>query len=131
MSGAQPFSPRAVLGLVVAGALSFLQGLLTVVRDSGHGGLLVIIDEVETLQRVLFHDGRSVHARMGSVLLSPSVKPFLHVISIQAQVTRRACPWRIGNSLLVHVPTLLVDPVLSCPELVQLLLDFKLLASIG
>lgn len=35
-----------------AGALSFLQGLLTVVRDSGHGGLLVIIDEVETLQRV-------------------------------------------------------------------------------
>jgi len=35
-----------------AGALSFLQGVLTVVRDSGHGGLLVIIDEVETLQRV-------------------------------------------------------------------------------
>lgn len=35
-----------------AGALSFLQGLLTMVRDSGHGGLLVIIDEVETLQRV-------------------------------------------------------------------------------
>jgi hypothetical protein len=34
------------------GALSFLQGLLTVIRDSGHGGLLVIIDEVETLQRV-------------------------------------------------------------------------------
>ncbi len=35
-----------------AGALSFLQGLLTVVRDSGNSGLLVIIDEVETLQRV-------------------------------------------------------------------------------
>lgn len=35
-----------------AGALSFLQGLLTIVRDSGHGGLLVIVDEVETLQRV-------------------------------------------------------------------------------
>jgi hypothetical protein len=35
-----------------AGALSFLQGLLTVIRDSGHRGLLVIIDEVETLQRV-------------------------------------------------------------------------------
>jgi hypothetical protein len=35
-----------------AGALSFLQGLLTVIRDSGHGGLLAIIDEVETLQRV-------------------------------------------------------------------------------
>jgi len=35
-----------------AGALSFLQGVLAVVRDSGHGGLLVIIDEVETLQRV-------------------------------------------------------------------------------
>lgn len=35
-----------------AGALSFLQGLLTIVTDSGHGGLLVIIDEVETLQRV-------------------------------------------------------------------------------
>ena len=35
-----------------AGALSFLQGLLTVIRDSGHAGLLVVIDEVETLQRV-------------------------------------------------------------------------------
>jgi len=35
-----------------AGALSFLQGLLAVTRDSGHSGLLVIIDEVETLQRV-------------------------------------------------------------------------------
>lgn len=35
-----------------AGALSFLQGLLTVIRDSGHGGLLVVVDEVETLQRV-------------------------------------------------------------------------------
>ena len=35
-----------------AGALTFLQGLLTVIRDSGHGGLLVVIDEVETLQRV-------------------------------------------------------------------------------
>ncbi|MFE0590676.1 BREX system ATP-binding protein BrxD [Micromonospora echinospora] len=33
-------------------ALSFLQGLLTVLRDSGHPGLLVILDEVETLQRV-------------------------------------------------------------------------------
>jgi hypothetical protein len=35
-----------------AGALSFLQGLLTVVRDSGHAGLLVVVDEVETLQRM-------------------------------------------------------------------------------
>ncbi|MCO5314123.1 MAG: BREX system ATP-binding protein BrxD [Microthrixaceae bacterium] len=35
-----------------AGALSFLQGLLTMIRDSGNSGLLVIIDEVETLQRV-------------------------------------------------------------------------------
>lgn len=34
------------------GALSFLQGLLTVLRDSGHAGLLVVLDEVETLQRV-------------------------------------------------------------------------------
>ena len=34
-----------------AGALSFLQGLLTVVRDSGNSGLLVIIDEVEPLPR--------------------------------------------------------------------------------
>jgi hypothetical protein len=34
------------------GALSFLQGLLTVLRDSGHPGLLVVLDEVETLQRV-------------------------------------------------------------------------------
>ncbi|MBX7265846.1 BREX system ATP-binding protein BrxD [Micromonospora sp. Llam7] len=34
------------------GALSFLRGLLTVLRDSGHPGLLLVLDEVETLQRV-------------------------------------------------------------------------------
>jgi len=34
------------------GALGFLQGLLTVLRDSGHPGLLLVLDEVETLQRV-------------------------------------------------------------------------------
>ncbi|GIJ25133.1 ATP-binding protein [Micromonospora qiuiae] len=33
-------------------ALSFLQGLLAVLRDSGHPGLLLVFDEVETLQRV-------------------------------------------------------------------------------
>jgi hypothetical protein len=33
-------------------ALSFLQGLLTVLSDSGHPGLLLVLDEVETLQRV-------------------------------------------------------------------------------
>ena len=34
------------------GALSFLQGLLVILRDSGFSGLLVVLDEVETLQRV-------------------------------------------------------------------------------
>jgi hypothetical protein len=34
------------------GALSFLQGLLVILRDSGHSGLLLVLDEVETLQRV-------------------------------------------------------------------------------
>jgi hypothetical protein len=34
------------------GALSFLQGLLAVLRDSDHPGLLLVLDEVETLQRV-------------------------------------------------------------------------------
>jgi hypothetical protein len=34
------------------GAFGFLQGLLTVLRDCGHPGLLVILDEVETLQRM-------------------------------------------------------------------------------
>jgi hypothetical protein len=34
------------------GALGFLQGLLTVLRDSGHRGVFVVLDEVETLQRV-------------------------------------------------------------------------------
>lgn len=34
------------------GALGFLQGLLTVLRDSGQPGLFVVLDEVETLQRV-------------------------------------------------------------------------------
>jgi hypothetical protein len=33
-------------------ALGFLQGLLTVLRDCGHPGLLVVLDEIETLQRV-------------------------------------------------------------------------------
>lgn len=33
-------------------ALSFLQGLLAVLRDSGYPGLLLVLDEVETLQRV-------------------------------------------------------------------------------
>ncbi|GAB2894733.1 BREX system ATP-binding protein BrxD [Streptomyces mayteni] len=33
-------------------ALGFLQGLLTVLRDCGHRGLLVVMDEIETLQRV-------------------------------------------------------------------------------
>lgn len=33
-------------------ALGFVQGLLTVLRDSGHPGLLVVLDEIETLQRV-------------------------------------------------------------------------------
>ncbi|MFJ9086592.1 BREX system ATP-binding protein BrxD [Streptomyces sp. NPDC102384] len=34
------------------GAFGFLQGLLTVLRDSGHAGLVLVLDEVETLQRV-------------------------------------------------------------------------------
>ena len=34
------------------GALNFLQGVLTVMRDSGQAGLLVVLDEVETIQRV-------------------------------------------------------------------------------
>lgn len=34
------------------GAMGFLQGVLTVLRDAGHKGLLVVLDEVETLQRM-------------------------------------------------------------------------------
>jgi hypothetical protein len=34
------------------GALSFLQGLLVVLRDAGHVGLVLVLDEIETLQRV-------------------------------------------------------------------------------
>lgn len=34
------------------GALGFLQGLLAVLRDCGYHGLLLVLDEVETLQRV-------------------------------------------------------------------------------
>lgn len=33
-------------------ALGFVRGLLTVLRDCGHPGLLVVLDETETLQRV-------------------------------------------------------------------------------
>lgn len=34
------------------GAMGFLQGLLAVLRDAGHPGLLLVLDEVETLQRM-------------------------------------------------------------------------------
>ena len=34
------------------GAMTFLQGILAVLRDSGQAGLLVVLDEVETIQRV-------------------------------------------------------------------------------
>jgi hypothetical protein len=34
------------------GALGFLQGVLTMLRDAGHAGMLVVLDEVETIQRV-------------------------------------------------------------------------------
>jgi hypothetical protein len=34
------------------GALNFLQGALLILKDAGHPGLLVVLDEVETLQRV-------------------------------------------------------------------------------
>src|SRR5262244_460803 len=34
------------------GALNFLQGVLAVLRDAGQAGLLLILDEVETIQRV-------------------------------------------------------------------------------
>lgn len=33
------------------GAMGFLQGLLMVLRDSGHAGLYLVLDEVETIQR--------------------------------------------------------------------------------
>lgn len=34
------------------GALGFLQGLLSVIRDSGQAGLVLVLDEVETIQRM-------------------------------------------------------------------------------
>jgi hypothetical protein len=34
------------------GATNFLIGLLTILRDSGFGGLVIVLDEVETLQRM-------------------------------------------------------------------------------
>lgn len=33
-------------------ALNFLQGLLLILKDSGHPGLILVMDEVETIQRV-------------------------------------------------------------------------------
>ena len=34
------------------GAMGFLQGLLTVIRDSGQPGLVLVLDEIETIQRM-------------------------------------------------------------------------------
>lgn len=57
--GAQPNVPAAVKRAAGVkgeidhfGALSFLQGLLVVLRDAGHVGLVLVLDEIETLQRV-------------------------------------------------------------------------------
>jgi hypothetical protein len=57
--GAQPNVPATVRRAAGVrgeidhfGALGHLQGLLTVLRDAGHSGLLLVLDEVETLQRV-------------------------------------------------------------------------------
>lgn len=57
--GAQPTVPAAIKRAAGVkgeidndGALAFLRGLLTILRDAGHPGLLVILDEIETLQRV-------------------------------------------------------------------------------
>lgn len=57
--GAQPNVPAAVKRAAGfkgeidhLGAFSFLQGLLVVLRDSGHAGLVLVLDEIETLQRV-------------------------------------------------------------------------------
>jgi len=57
--GGQPNVPAAVRRAAGVrgevdhfGALGHLQGLLTVLRDAGHPGLLLVLDEVETLQRV-------------------------------------------------------------------------------
>ena len=43
---------RGVVRVAGEDAASFLQGLLTILRDCGHPGLLVVLDEIETLQRV-------------------------------------------------------------------------------
>ncbi len=52
-SAPRPSATRASRGdLDHFGALSFLQGLLVILRDSGFSGLVVVLDEVETLQRV-------------------------------------------------------------------------------
>jgi hypothetical protein len=57
--GAQPNVPAAVKRAAGVkgeidhfGALSFLQGLLIVLRDAGQPGLVFVLDEVETLQRM-------------------------------------------------------------------------------
>ncbi len=48
------------------GALAALQALLVVLREAGHPGLLLILDEVETLQRM-----RTRHAREGPQRAAP------------------------------------------------------------
>jgi len=57
--GGEPDVPRTVLtGAGVKGrvdgtaALTFLRGLLTLLRQSDHAGLVVVLDEVETIQRM-------------------------------------------------------------------------------
>lgn len=57
--GAQPNVPAAVKRAAGfkgeidhLGAFSFLRGLLVVLRDAGHAGLVLVLDEIETLQRV-------------------------------------------------------------------------------
>ena len=74
-SAASRTSPRRPAGRPGSAATSttsprsgFLQGLLTVLRDSGHPGLVLVLDEVETLQRV-----RSDVREQGAQRAAPAV----------------------------------------------------------
>lgn len=87
--GGQPHTGRAIKAAAglrgeVDGqaALTFLGGLLRLLRQSGHAGLVVVLDEVETIQRLKSDSrGRSLDALRQLIdLLSEGRMPGLYLV---------------------------------------------------
>jgi hypothetical protein len=100
-------------GLDHFGAMGFLQGLLTVLRDAGHPGLLLVLDEVETLQRMRgrhVRDKASTRCASGSTSVDAGRYPGLYLVMTGTPaffdgVSRVSSAWRRSQRLHVDFGT--------------------------